>query len=135
MLNLPPHAIDSCKRWLDCETPVVLIGAYVNELESTRNSALPAKQVRRQYLLSHEAWQRFLLLLPWYANGTLCDEDCKEIACWLKNNAECRVELEGMMALAHGISSKRIIVGAQSGLRRLMSLVREHALENETPNT
>ena len=107
----------------------------MNELKSTRNSALPATQVRHQHLLSPEAWQRFLLLLPWYANGTLCDEDCKQMACWLKNNAQCRVELEGVMALAHGISSKPIALVAHAGLRRLMSLVREHALEHGTPNT
>ncbi len=113
----------------------MLIGANLNELKSTRNSILSAKKVRHQYVFSPEAWQRFLLLLPWYANGTLCDEDCKQMTCWLKNNAQCRVELEGVMALAHRISSKPITVGAQSGLSRLMSLVRKHALENETPNT
>ncbi|MEO8385049.1 MAG: hypothetical protein ABI583_07405, partial [Betaproteobacteria bacterium] len=71
----------------------------------------------------------------WYANGTLCDEECNEMARWLKDNAQCRVELDGVMTLARSISNKPIAVCGQSGLRRLMSLVREHAFEHEAPNT
>lgn len=68
--------------------------------------------------------QRFDELLPWYANGTLSDEDRAWVDRYLDEHPESRAELEWYRSLSQRLHDAAPAVPETIGLARAMTLIR-----------
>lgn len=68
--------------------------------------------------------QRFDELLPWYANGTLGDEDRAYVERYLEEHPESRAELEWYRSLARRLHEAAPAVPETLGLAKAMTLIR-----------
>ena len=67
--------------------------------------------------------QRFEELLPWYANGTLGDEDRAGVDAYLERDPEARGELDWYRSLQKRVQENAPAVPATIGLARAMRLI------------
>ena len=67
--------------------------------------------------------ERFEELLPWYANGTLGDEDRAFVDTYLEQHPEARSELEWYRSLQKRVQENAPAVPATIGLARAMRLI------------
>lgn len=68
--------------------------------------------------------QRFDELLPWYANGTLGDEDRAYVERYLEEHPESRAELEWYRSLARRLHEAAPATPETLGLAKAMTLIR-----------
>ena len=68
--------------------------------------------------------QRFDELLPWYANGTLGDEDRAWVEKYLEAHPESRAELEWYRSLSQRLQDSAPAVPETIGLAKAMTLIR-----------